>query len=381
MNTLQQAKDIFQTRFNESPQFVVRAPGRVNLIGEHTDYNDGFVFPMAIERAVYIALRPRTDRKVSFYSIDFDTTYTFDLDNFDHDEMSPLEYVKGMTRILMDAGYQLNGWEGVVVGDVPIGAGLSSSAAMEMAVGQAFAAVGTVNATPKDMAKMGQWVENEWLGLGSGIMDQMISASGQAGRALMIDCRTLATEQVPIPDDMVVVILDTGTRRGLVGSEYNIRRQQCEEAAAFYGVPKLRDLSLSMFEAKADKLDELPRRRARHIVTENMRVLQARDALNVGDVETFGDLMKASHVSMRDDFEISSPALNAMVNHAQAHSACVGARMTGGGFAGCAVALVRKDGATDFAETVAKGYADETGNTPQVYISQPTDGANIIERN
>lgn len=368
----------FADRFGEAPQIIVRAPGRVNLIGEHTDYNDGFVLPMAIERAIYIALRPRTDRTVSLFSVDFDKELSFNIDDFQHEDMSPAEYVKGMTRALLNAGYSLNAWEGVVQGDVPVGAGLSSSAAMEMAVGQAFAQVSGFSVAPSQMALYGQWVENEWLGLGSGIMDQMISASGEAGSALLIDCRTLETEAVPLPNGTAIVILDTGTRRGLVGSEYNTRRQQCEAAAAFFGVPKLRDLTIEQFEARADELDELPRKRGRHIVTENARVLEARDALKSGDAERFGKLMDASHVSMRDDFEISSDALNAMVRHAQAHPASYGARMTGGGFAGCAVALVRVDGAADFAEVVAKGYAEETGNAPQVYISQPTAGAGVI---
>lgn len=379
MDTLQQVKADFEARFGEPPRFVVRAPGRVNLIGEHTDYNDGFVFPMAIERAVYIALRPRDDGRVSFYSSDFDATYSYALDDFDHADMSPAEYAKGMTRALQNAGHALVGWEGVLAGDVPVGAGLSSSAAMEMAVGQAFAAVGGFTVDGKALAQMGQWVENVWLGLGSGIMDQMISANGQADRALMIDCRTLDTEQVPIPDGYVVVILDTGTRRGLVDSEYNTRRQQCEQAAAFYHVPKLRDLDLATFNARADALDELPRLRARHVVTENDRVLAARDALNAGDAETFGQLMNASHISMRDDFDISSPALNAMVEQAQSHSACVGARMTGGGFAGCAVALVRAAQADEFAVQVAAGYLAETGHTPQVYITQATDGVALVD--
>jgi galactokinase len=378
MTLIDQLKQSFAQRYGGDPAYIVRAPGRVNLIGEHTDYNDGFVLPMAIEHAIYIALRPLEAPVVRVYATAFDAEIAFALDDFERGEMSPAEYVKGMTRALQNAGHTLRGWVGVVTGDVPIGAGLSSSAATEMAVGQAFAAVGGFHVPPAAMAKMGQWVENEWLGLGSGIMDQMISAAGVAGSALLIDCRTLETDAVPIPPEAVVVILDTGTRRGLVDSQYNARRQQCEAAATFFGVPKLRDLTLAQFNARAADLDELPRKRARHVITENERVLRAREALQAGDAAAFGALMNESHVSMRDDFEISSDALNAMVRHAQAQPACYGARMTGGGFAGCAVALVRREAAPSFAETVALKYEQETGNTPQAYLSEPTAGAGVV---
>ncbi|MEM6283440.1 MAG: galactokinase [Chloroflexota bacterium] len=379
MTIIQELKQLFTEQFSTSPTHIVRAPGRVNLIGEHTDYNDGFVLPMAIEHAIYIALRARKDDTVHIFASNFDDTFAFNLEDFKKDGMSPAEYVKGMTRALQNAGYNLRGWDGVLKGDIPIGAGLSSSAATEMAIGQAFKAVGTIDATPAQMAQMGQWVENDWLGLGSGIMDQMISASGQAGSALLIDCRSLDTEPVPLPEDTAVVILDTGTRRGLVDSKYNERRQQCEEAATFFGVPKLRDLTLEQFFAREQELPELPRKRARHVITENERVLKARDALKAGDAAVFGQLMNASHVSMRDDFEISSDALNAMVNHAQRQPSCYGARMTGGGFGGCAVALVGRDAAEVFSEVVTRDYVAQTGHTPAAYISQPTQGAGILD--
>ncbi|MEM6527014.1 MAG: galactokinase [Chloroflexota bacterium] len=379
MTIIQELKQLFTEQFSTSPTHIVRAPGRVNLIGEHTDYNDGFVLPMAIEHAIYIALRARKDDTVHIFASNFDDTFAFNLEDFKKDGMSPAEYVKGMTRALQNAGYNLRGWDGVLKGDIPIGAGLSSSAATEMAIGQAFKAVGTIDATPAQMAQMGQWVENDWLGLGSGIMDQMISASGQAGSALLIDCRSLDTEPVPLPEDTAVVILDTGTRRGLVDSKYNERRQQCEEAATFFGVPKLRDLTLEQFSAREQELPELPRKRARHVITENERVLKARDALKAGDAAVFGQLMNASHVSMRDDFEISSDALNAMVNHAQRQPSCYGARMTGGGFGGCAVALVGRDAAEVFSEVVTRDYVAQTGHTPAAYISQPTQGAGILD--
>lgn len=371
----------FQEKYGESPAFVVRAPGRVNIIGEHTDYNDGFVFPMAINRAIWIALRPRDDRQVSVYALDYDREVTFSLDNLQKDSHSPEEYIKGMAWALQESGDTLVGWEGVTAGDVPISAGLSSSAALEMATGRAFGAVSDLAWNPAEYAKLGQKTENGWIGVNSGIMDQMISASGQAGHALLIDCRSLETELVPLPADTVIVILDTSTRRGeggLAASAYNERREQCEQAAAFFGVPALRDVTVAMFEARAHELDDLVRRRAKHVITENERTLKAKDAMQNGDAATLGQLMNESHISMRDDFEISAEALNQIVDCAQAHEACYGARMTGGGFAGCAVALVRADAADDFAAKIAKCYTATSGLTPNIYISSPTNGAEII---
>ncbi|GAB4517931.1 MAG: galactokinase [Anaerolineae bacterium] len=370
----------FRERYGESPTFVIRAPGRVNLIGEHTDYNDGFVFPMAINRAIWLALRPRADRDVVLYALDFNTELHFSLDNFAKEAQSPAEYVKGMAWALMSAGLDLRGWEGILKGDVPIGAGLSSSAAMEMATARAFAAVSGFDWHPADMAKLGQKAENQWVGVKTGIMDQMISASGQTDHALMIDCRTLETTPAPLPPGTVVVILDTNTRRELVTSAYDERRAQCEAAAAFFGVPALRDLTLDVFEVRAGELDVLPRKRARHVITENTRVLQARDAMLAGDAPALGQLMNQSHVSMRDDFEISGPELNAMVECAQAHPATYGARMTGGGFAGCAVALVQSSQQDEFVQAVAHCYEGATGITPSIYVSGATQGAEVVIR-
>lgn len=369
----------FNATFSDTPTHIIRAPGRVNLIGEHTDYNDGFVLPMAINRAVWIALRPRDDRQIIIHLIDYNQKVTIDLDDLQKDKISPVAYVKGVAWALQNADYTLNGWEGVLKGDVPIGAGLSSSAALEMATAQAFATVSGFAFDPPKMATLGQRVENQWIGVNSGIMDQMISAAGQRDRALLIDCRSLETTQVPLPPETAIVILDTSTRRGLAGSAYNDRRASCEKAAAFYGVPALRDLDIDTFKAKADQLDDETQRRARHIITENARVLAAKDAMLAGDAEAMGQLMNASHVSMRDDFEISADALNAIVACAQAHDACYGARMTGGGFAGCGVALVRAEQAEDFAQVVTECYRAETGLDPNLYITTAEAGAGMVE--
>jgi galactokinase len=354
---------------------VVRAPGRVNLIGEHTDYNDGFVLPLAIDRAVWIALRPGPDRQVVAHSLDFSDTLTFSLDQITRSNAGWAEYVKGVAWVLQEAGFALRGWEGVIAGDVPVGAGLSSSAALELAVARAFAAASDLPWEPARMAKLGQRAENEWVGVRCGIMDQMISATGRAGHALLIDCRTLQTEAVPFPPGTTVVVLDTATRRGLVDSAYNERRVQCEAAARTFGVAALRDVSAACFAAEAHRLDEVTRRRAKHVVTENERTLQAADAMRRGDAVALGLLMNASHASLRDDFAVSSRELDVMIECGQKHPACLGIRMTGAGFGGCAVALVHREQVEAFTSSVAASYQAATGKTPIVYICAATDGA------
>jgi galactokinase len=265
----------------------------------------------------------------------------------------------------------------VAAGDVPIGAGLSSSAALELAAARAFAALGGMPWEAREMALAAQRAENEWIGVQCGIMDQMISASGEEGHALLIDCRSLETKSVPIPAETAVVILDTSTRRGLVDSAYNDRRAHCELAAEALGVRALRDVDLATFESRADELEPLIRRRARHVITENERTLKAAAALERGDADEMGRLMNASHASLRDDFEVSRRELDVMVEQAQAHPACHGARMTGAGFGGCAVALVRRADAGDFARAVAAAYTRETGLTPRIYVCSATAGASV----
>jgi galactokinase len=368
----------FQDRFGAAPACIVRAPGRVNLIGEHTDYNDGFVLPMAIDRAVWIALRPRPDGQVHVHSLDLDQSATFDLAALRHENAGWAEYVKGVAWALQQAGYRLTGWEGVLAGDVPRGAGLSSSAAVELATARAFQAVSGFPWDPPAMALLGQKAENLWVGMNCGIMDQMISAAGEADHALLIDCRSLATTSVPLPPGTVVVILDTATRRGLVDSAYNERRAQCEAAARYFAVPALRDVTIERFSAEAGGLDDVTMRRARHVISENARTLAAAKAMQRGDAVELGRLMDASHVSMRDDFEISGPALNTMVACAQEEPGCYGARMTGGGFAGCAVALVQADLAQAFAANVAARYEARANLTPAVYVCNASAGASVV---
>ncbi|MEO8611527.1 MAG: galactokinase [Chloroflexota bacterium] len=368
----------FQKHFGQPPAHVVRAPGRVNLIGEHTDYNDGFVFPMAIDRAAWIALRPRDDKRVIVRSLDFDQTAEFTLDHLSKAGDEWIEYVKGVAWALIEAGHPLGGWEGVLAADVPIGAGLSSSAALEMATARAFYLTSSFPWNPAAIAKLGQKAENQWVGAQTGIMDQMISASGQADHALLIDCRSLETQLVPLPPGTVIVVLDTATRHQHTESGYNERRAQCEAAARYFNVTALRDVTIEQFEARADGLDDVTMRRARHVITENARTLEAAEVMRAGDAAKMGKLMDASHVSMRDDFEISRDEMNTMVEIAQKHPACFGARMTGGGFGGCAVALIRIEDAAAFADAVGAAYTKATGLTPSIYVCHATDGASVI---
>lgn len=376
----EQVWQVFRKHYPQGPGLLVRAPGRVNLIGEHTDYNDGFVLPMAIDRAVWIALQPIAEHQVRLYSLDLDDRAEFDLTSLEHGGPGWIEYIRGVAWALQQHGFQLRGWQGVMRGDVPIGAGLSSSAAVELAAARAFAATADIPWEPRLMATLAQKAENQWVGVNCGIMDQMISAAGQAGQALLIDCRSLETRLAPLPENSRVVILDTATRRGLVDSAYNERRRQCEQAAAFFGVPALRDVSLAAFNQDAGSLPAVTRRRARHVILENQRTLEAVAAMQRGEPERFGQLMNASHASLRDDFEVSRWELDLIVDLAQRQPGCYGARMTGAGFGGCAVALVQSPQVEEFVAQVAQAYAAASGLEPAVYVCRAAAGAQVLLR-
>ncbi|MFA9404827.1 MAG: galactokinase [Anaerolineales bacterium] len=379
MNIQNQAIRTFVERYGFEPQYLIRAPGRVNLIGEHTDYNDGFVFPMAINRAIWIALQPSNESAVQLYSKDFSEEFVMNINEIKHSAMPWGEYVAGMAWALTEHGLGLSGWRGVVAGDIPIGAGLSSSAAMELAVARAFSLAAGFEWKPLEVAKIAQFSENQWVGVNCGIMDQTIVAAGEEGHALMIDCRNLELQSVPLPAGTVVVILDTNTRRGLIDSAYNERRAQCEAAAAFFEVAALRDVSPEMFESHKEELEPTTRKRSKHIIYENQRVLDAVDALRRGDAESFGRLMNESHVSMRDDFEISRREMDIMVAFAQSEAGCLGARMTGGGFGGCAIALVDEGHAERFSYVVGNKYEEQTGIKAEIYITGAENGVRIVE--
>ncbi len=381
MNPLQLrvAKD-FLARFGQAPTHLVRAPGRVNLIGEHTDYNDGFVMPLAIDRATWIALRPRPDDSVRLFSLDHDEEAVFSARAPERAAMSWREYPKGVAFALTSAGYELKGWEGVTLCDVPMGAGLSSSASFELAVALAFkAATGFPWDAPR-MAVLGQKAENEWVGVKCGIMDQMISAVGRAGQAVLIDCRDLSLTYAPLPTGTAVVILDTMTRRGLVDSAYNERRAQCQKASAHFGVKALRDVTLNSFNQRMQELDPTTARRARHVISENARTVEAAAAMKRSDAARLGQLMNESGDSLRTDFEVTNHELNLMVEAARKQPGCYGARMTGAGFGGCAVALVKESEAVRFAQNVAAAYAKTSGREPAVYVTPACEGASEIPK-
>ncbi len=369
----------FIEHFGSNPAFLVRSPGRVNLIGEHTDYNDGFVFPMAIERATWIALRPRYDRFIYLHSIDHGETMTMNLDHFDKENMSWREYPKGVVHVLQQQGHVLHGWEGVTCCDVPMGAGLSSSASYELAIARACTEVAGISWDGKRMALAAQKAENEWVGVKCGIMDQLISALGKQGCALFIDCRTLDAKPAALPDGTAVLILDTMTRRGLVESAYNERRAQCKAGAGHFGVGALRDVSVAQFEARSGELDPVSRKRVRHVVYENQRTLDALAAMQGNDAKTLGRLMDESHASLRDDFQVTNDALDTIVTIVRKQDGCFGARMTGAGFGGCAVALVATDLAGAIADNAQSAYHATTGLKPVIYVCTPTEGTSRME--
>lgn len=373
----------FEQHYGAPPHWVVTAPGRINLIGEHTDYNDGFVLPMAIDRAVCIALRPRPDRQVHLHSLDFDQTLAFSLDALRNEHGGWAEYVKGVAWALSEAGINLDAWEGVLAGDVPIGSGLSSSAATELAVARAFAVASHLSWDPVAMAKLCQRAENRWVGLNCGIMDQLISAAGEAGHALLIDCRSLAIAAVPIPPQVRFLVLDSAAPRTLASSAYNQRRAECEAAvsklqAAYPGISALRDVTPAMLAAGADRLAPNELQRARHIVSENARVLASVEALREGDMQRLGETMVASHASLRDDYEVSSRELDTLVELALVTPGVLGGRLTGAGFGGCAIALVLPEAASAAAEGIIQRYRAATGLPGSAFVTTASQGARVV---
>jgi galactokinase len=372
--------NLFRNSFGAAPTLMARAPGRVNLIGEHTDYNDGFVLPCAISKQTLVAVRPRGDRMVKIVAGDLDgAKCSFSLDTpIVSDAAAPWSnYVRGMVSLLKDEGLEFPGCDMAIFGDMPQGAGLSSSAALENATGLAFAALaGQPDIDRTRLAQLGQQTEHQFAGCKCGIMDQLVSAKAEEGAALLIDCRNLATQAVAIPEEAAILIVHSGISRGLVDGEYNARREQCEAAARHYGVAALRDLDALPGRGA---LDLVAWRRARHVVTENARTLEAADALRDGNLFHLGELMAQSHASMRDDFEISLPAIDSLVALlAEAIGPHGGARMTGGGFGGAVVALLARDRLDAALAAVARGYQDPTGRSALYMIEPAAPGASLL---
>jgi len=368
----------FEEKYGNAPEYLVRAPGRVNLIGEHTDYNDGYVMPLAIDYAVWIALSHISEPEVRIHSIDFDQSEIVPINYPLTKGEGWAEYLKGLIKILKHSKFKLFGWKGVMAGNVPIGAGLSSSAALSLALSRAFGTVCNWDWNPSQMARICQLAENKWVGVNCGIMDQMISALGQDEHLLLIDCRNLKTTPVPLPEGVRVVILDTGTRRGLVDSAYNERRDQCESVATYFGEKALRDVSYKKLEEAKTKIDPIQFKRARHVIKENERVLDCAESLRLGNMEHVGELMNASHISLRDDFEVSSQALDLMVDCALAAPGCYGARMTGAGFGGCAVALVENKYTEKFVKKVFSCYKASSGKKALLYPCKAMGGTSVF---
>lgn len=371
----------FAAYFNAKPKFTVRAPGRVNLIGEHTDYNEGYVLPMAIDRAAWLTLAPRADRLVRVRSLDYQEDLIFELDDLRRGQGWG-EYIKGVADQLQKENLSPRGFDAVIAGDVPRGAGLSSSAAVEVAAARAFCVASDIAWDARRMARIAQRAENDWVGVNCGVMDQMASAASKAGNALFLDCRSLEIEYAPLPDNVAVIVLDTATRRGLTESAYNARRKDCEEAADQLGLKALRDIDALEFEKEVarrqGKLGAAAIKRARHVVTENARVLEAVGALRAGNVKRLGELFNASHASLRDDFEVTNEALNVMAECAREHDSCFGARMTGAGFGGCAVALVAKEQTREFVAAVLESYKARSGLNASAYPCVASAGAELV---
>jgi galactokinase len=376
----QVAARAFSEAFGARPEMWLAAPGRVNLIGEHTDYNDGFVLPAAIDRHVLMAVSPRADGEVHLVAADFDARTSFALDDIGHEPSQRWsEYQRGVAWALQGAGYALRGMNAVLTSDVPVGSGLSSSAAIEVAMAYAFQLVSDLELDGVERALLCQKAENQFVGMNCGIMDQYIVSLGRRGHALLIDCRSIDYTLVPVPDGCDLVICDTKKRRGLVDSEYNRRRQECERGAAILGVKALRDVSVETFTARQGELDEVTRMRCRHVITENQRTLDGVEALRRGDVAGFGVLMNASHASLRDDYQVSCRELDVMVEAAQAQPGTLGARMTGAGFGGCTVSLVLSEQTPMFVRQVARAYTQSTGVVPDVYVCQAEDGVRRLD--
>jgi galactokinase len=371
----------FEEAMGRPPEGLFRAPGRVNLIGEHTDYNDGFVLPMAIDRAVWVAGAPRADRKVHVVALTLgpDEEQTFSLDDLQPDPtIRWSNYVRGVLALLERRGQRLGGLDLVFAGNVPIGAGLSSSAAVEVAIATAACDLFDIELAGLGLAMLCQQAEQEFAGTQCGLMDQLISVLGQEGHALLIDFQQLTWQPVPIPPEVAVMVCDTSKRRGLADSAYNERRAQCAEGARRLGVATLRDLDVESFEAQARQLPPLLRRRCRHVVHENDRTVRTVKALRRGDTAAAGRLMNASHTSLRDLYEVSCDELDLMAALAQSQPGCRGARMTGAGFGGCVVALVDRDAVESFHQTVGTLYERQSLCTPALYACQASAGARPV---
>lgn len=375
----------FRRAFAAEPAARARAPGRVNLIGDHVDYNDGLVLPAAVERAAHVAFRPRPDRRLRIVSADLDDRVDLDLASLRPGTMEGWSaYPAGVAWALAEAGHPVPGFDAALAGDIPIGAGLASSAAVEVAFVVAFRHAGGLELSNLELARLCQRAENEFVGVRCGIMDQLTSACATADHALLIDCRSLETRTLPLPLDARIVVLEAGVERRLAESGYNRRRSECEDALARLGridptIRSYRDLRPRRLGSVLGQLPSPLAARVRHVVTEIDRVRKAADALSAGDLPRFGALMFESHASLRDDFEVSCPELDLLVETARSAPGAIGARLTGAGFGGCAVALVTADRADSFVRHVSAVYREIYGRRPIAFVTGSAAGASVTE--
>jgi galactokinase len=374
----------FREAARDEPEVVAFAPGRVNLIGEHTDYNDGFVLPAAVDRGVAVAARRVAGDTFTLHAADLGESCTFSAHTLARDPAHAwADYFKGVVWALAQRGLDLPACAAVITGDLPQGAGLSSSAAYEVATTLLLSTLGGFGLSPLEIAQLARAAENGFVGVACGIMDQMASVFGEPGRALFLDCRSLAHEPVALPAGLEIVVVNSGVRHSLASSAYNERRAACEEgvrslAAARPGVRALRDVSPDDEAQLFARLPPVVRRRCRHVVSENARVGDAVAALRAGDTARLATVMAASHASLRDDYEVSCPELDLLVELAQPLPGCHGARLTGAGFGGCTVNLVETAAVASFSEAVAAGYRSRTGQAPELYVFAPSAGARVL---
>ncbi len=371
---------LFEEAFGTRPR-IFRAPGRVNLIGEHTDYNDGFVMPAAVGFSTYVAIAARPDRKLVIHSKEFPGSFEFDLDRLPEKRVGAwCDYVLGVASVLQQAGHKLGGANLLVHGKVPIGAGLSSSAALEVSSALALLSTTGTNLPLTDIARLCRRAENDFVGAKVGIMDQFVSCMGKAGHAFFLDCRSLEFKLVPIPAGLQLVVCNTMVKHDLATGAYNQRREECQEGVRAFAkwdpaVRALRDVPVDMLDQHEKDIPARIWKRCCHVVRENQRTLDAARALTAGDLARVGNLMRESHHSLRDLYEVSCRELDVMVEAAEGLPGFCGGRMTGGGFGGCTVNLVREENAEDFANRIAERYRRQTGITPQVYLCAAEDGA------
>ncbi|HEX6805408.1 MAG TPA: galactokinase [Terriglobales bacterium] len=370
----------FERGFHVRPS-IFRAPGRVNLIGEHTDYNEGFVLPSAIGFYAHVAVAPRSDSKLAVRSMDFPESFEFSITNLPAAKTGTWwDYVLGVAIELLREGYDLPGASFLVHGDIPVGAGLSSSAALEVASALAFLSLSGRDMPLKAVAKLCQRAENEFVGARVGIMDQFVSCMGRKDNAVLLDCRSLEFDLVPIPESIKLVICNTMVKHELSGGEYNQRRAECERGVqilgkAYPGIQALRDASVQQLEAQKASMPAVVYKRCLHVILENQRVQDAASCFRAGDLACVGGLMRDSHASLRDLYEVSCVELDAMVEAADGLPGYIGGRMTGGGFGGCTVNLVEARQAASFAEAIAARYRKATGILPDIHICSAADGA------